>query len=57
VIKPEGAAAQLCAAPDLEPQVAASQVLYNFACGSKPVSLNPLGVPCVGEDRGGARER
>jgi hypothetical protein len=32
-------AAQLDAAPDLEPRVAASQVRYYFACGSKPVSL------------------
>jgi hypothetical protein len=27
----------------LEPQVAASQVRYHFACGSKPLSLDPLG--------------
>lgn len=32
-------AVQLGAAPDFEPRVAASQVRYHFACGSKPVSL------------------
>jgi uncharacterized membrane protein len=37
-------AAQLGAAPDLEPQLAASHVRYYCACGSKPVSLGPLGV-------------
>jgi hypothetical protein len=30
------------AAPDLDPQLAASQVRYHFACGSKPVKLRPL---------------
>jgi len=34
-----GIAAQLGAPPDLEPQVAASQGRYYFACGSKPVSF------------------
>jgi hypothetical protein len=32
-------AVQLGAAPDFEPRVAASQVRYHFACGSKPVSF------------------
>jgi hypothetical protein len=40
--------AELCAAPDLEPRVAASRVRYYFACDSKPVSLYPLGGLNVG---------
>jgi hypothetical protein len=36
-------AAQLGAAPDLEPLVAASPAQYNRACGAKPGSLEPLG--------------
>jgi hypothetical protein len=38
-----GMAAQLGVPPDLEPQLAASQVRYYFACGSKSVSLGTLG--------------
>jgi hypothetical protein len=30
------------AAPDFEPRVAAARVRYHFACGSKPVSFEPL---------------
>ena len=44
------AAVQLRAAPDFEPRVAVSQVRYHFACGSKPVSFNPLGFE-LGENR------
>jgi hypothetical protein len=35
--------AQLGAAPDFEPLVAASRVRYHSACGTKPVSFKPLG--------------
>ncbi len=37
-------AAQLVAAPDANPQRAASPVLFSFACGSAQVSLDPLDV-------------
>jgi hypothetical protein len=37
-------AAQLHAAPDADPLVAAARALYFSACGSAPVSSGPLGV-------------
>jgi hypothetical protein len=33
---------ELCAAPDLAPQLAGSRVLHFRACGARPVSLRPL---------------
>ncbi len=35
-------AAELPAAPDANPQLAASQALQSFACGFTPVSLDPF---------------